>query len=374
MHVVGGIILSLQINDFTFFCGCIPLICFISPLIRTRSSPQARPLPRPCPLPPSLCLSINGADGIGSAGRRGKGFHQPVTLNKFKKKCNLQRKWLFDCHLCHWLIIQRLNHNNLTTTISKDVWIWCIFQLPAGKYEHSSLSNLFFIILIIQLSWSKSLRRSSGQGSAVLLTAISNSLPHNSLWDPDKRIGSALLRQVRLDFTGGITAFHFLSLERLSEVPHKHNDVLSVSFFTTWAAHKGGGFRVIKCENKGADVHAQSLENACWETAQKRPHTGYVDAGEDIYSEAIAPHTKACTLERVDEAFHGCQCFCLSALGKTVFENAFNYSLFFLSLHFRLNCDAWRPQAEDWLEANTNAGASRPSCPIDGHRVTHAND
>lgn len=97
----------------------------------------------------------------------------------------------------------------------------------------------------------------------------------------------------------------------------------------------------------------QSLENACWETAQKRPHTGYVDAGEDIYSEAIAPHTKARTLERVDEAFHGCQCFCLSALGKTVFENAFNYSLFyfFLSLHFRLNCDAWSPQAEDWLEA-----------------------
>lgn len=53
------------------------------------------------------------------------------------------------------------------------------------------------------------------------------------------------------------------------------------------------------------------------------------DAGEDIYSEAIAPHTKACTLERVDEAFHGCHCFCLSALGKTVFENAFNYSLFY---------------------------------------------
>lgn len=25
--------------------------------------------------------------------------------------------------------------------------------------------------------------------------------------------------------------------------------------------------------------------------------------------------------------------------------------IFFLSLHFRLNCDAWSPQAEDWLEA-----------------------
>lgn len=234
MHVVGGIILSLQINDFTFFCGCIPLICFISPLIRTRSSPQAHPLPRPCPLPPSLCLSIHRADGIGSAGRRGKGFHQPVTLNKKKNAIYSGSDGLQE-HFCSTDSL----YKDLTTTISKDVWIWCIFQLPAWKYEHSSLSNLFFIILIIQLSWSKSLRRSSGQGSAVLLTAISNSLPHNSLWDPDKRIGSALLRQVRLDFTGGITAFHFLSLERLSEVPHKHNDVLSVSFLRHGPRTKG---------------------------------------------------------------------------------------------------------------------------------------
>lgn len=62
---------------------------------------------------------------------------------------------------------------------------------------------------------------------------------------------------------------------------------------------------------------------------QKRPHTGYVDAGEDIYSEEIAAHTKARTIRRVDEAFHGCQRFSLSALGKTVLETAVNYSLLF---------------------------------------------
>lgn len=36
-------------------------------------------------------------------------------------------------------------------------------------------------ISLIQLPWSKSLRRSSGQASVVLLTAISNALPYNSL-------------------------------------------------------------------------------------------------------------------------------------------------------------------------------------------------
>lgn len=62
MHVVGGIILSLQINDFTFFCGFIPLICFISPLIsmhplHTPPSSSHHPLPHPTLLHP-LFLSI----------------------------------------------------------------------------------------------------------------------------------------------------------------------------------------------------------------------------------------------------------------------------------------------------------------------------
>lgn len=84
--------------------------------------------------------------------------------------------------------------------------------------------NSSSFISLIQLSWSKSLWRSSGQGSVVLLTTISNSLLYNSLWDRNKRIGSAFLWQVRLHFTRGITAFHFLSLERFREVPHQHND------------------------------------------------------------------------------------------------------------------------------------------------------
>lgn len=70
MHVVGGIILSLQINDFTFFCGFIPLICFISPLISTRSLSPTYPLPRLAPLP--RLLINTAADGIGAAGRGGK--------------------------------------------------------------------------------------------------------------------------------------------------------------------------------------------------------------------------------------------------------------------------------------------------------------
>lgn len=98
-------------------------------------------------------------------------------------------------------------------------------RVPWNRFESSGFISL------TQLSWSKSLWRSSGQGSVVLLTAISNSLLYNSLWDPNKRIGSALLRQVRLHFSGGITAFHFLSLKRLSQVPHEHNDALSFLFY-----------------------------------------------------------------------------------------------------------------------------------------------
>lgn len=50
MDVVGGIILSLQINDFTFFCGFISLICFISPLISMHPPPLSTyPLPHPAP-------------------------------------------------------------------------------------------------------------------------------------------------------------------------------------------------------------------------------------------------------------------------------------------------------------------------------------
>lgn len=93
----------------------------------------------------------------------------------------------------------------------------CVICL--SKIRISKLNESGFITKV-QVLWSKSLGHSSGQGSLDLLTAISNSLPHNSFWDPNKRIGSALLRQVRLHLTGGITAFHFPSLERFSEVPH----------------------------------------------------------------------------------------------------------------------------------------------------------
>lgn len=72
MHVVGGIILSLQINDFTFFCGFIPLICFISPLISTHCSPQPILFLNPALLP--LCLSIEKADGINPAGKKSASF------------------------------------------------------------------------------------------------------------------------------------------------------------------------------------------------------------------------------------------------------------------------------------------------------------
>lgn len=78
MHVVGGIILSLQINDFTFFCGFIPLICFISPLISTRSLSSTHPLSRPAPLP--RLLINTAADGIGAAGR---GAKNELSTNNF---------------------------------------------------------------------------------------------------------------------------------------------------------------------------------------------------------------------------------------------------------------------------------------------------
>lgn len=119
----------------------------------------------------------------------------------------------------------------------------------------------------------------------VLLTAISNALPYNSLWDPNKRIGSALLRQVRLHFTGGITAFHFLSLERFSEVPHQHNDVLSLLFYDlSW-------FTVITYENTKADVYMWSWKYTRWETATKANTLGIVMLTE-IYTVVRALHAR----------------------------------------------------------------------------------
>lgn len=174
MHVVGGIILSLQINDFTFFCGFIPSICFISPLISTHTSPQPV-LFLSCPPP---CLLIHsGADDVSSAG--------------YKRSHRMLRKSFSPESL-----LKILQTKILANIIQQMVFFMFWVQKWLAKLKDSG-----FISLIIQLSWSKSLRRSSGQGSAVLLTAISNPLPCNSLWDPNKRIGSALLRQVRLDFT-----------------------------------------------------------------------------------------------------------------------------------------------------------------------------
>lgn len=124
MHVVGGIILSLQINDFTFFCGFIPSICFISPLISTHTSPQPILfLSRPPP-----CLLIDsGADDLSSAGLK-----KDRTARSRKASALLWSMLETRPVPIHFtdLTLKTFETNTLAAIIQL---IFCIFHVLGGK-------------------------------------------------------------------------------------------------------------------------------------------------------------------------------------------------------------------------------------------------